>query len=143
MSPCSPFPYSLGFDDASESSVLVRWECGRGSRPERSSASRSKYSMWPFTLRNSSSAHLSKAACSFGSRRRGKFFLGAIDLIQRAGIDYRAGRTVRYDRYQQIVDHSGFFLLIELETLCLELTDRHLHHAHSTFDYRLAGGQYS
>jgi len=45
-----------------------------GNLPARRSASRSKYSICPFTLRNSSPAHLSSARCTSASKRRGKAF---------------------------------------------------------------------
>ena len=60
-------------------------------------------------------------------------------LINRTAVDDRLGGTVGDDCDHQIVDHRRFPLFIQLQTVFLQLGDRHLYHADGAFDNHLPG----
>src|SRR5258708_10327716 len=81
----------------------------------------SRYSIWPFTLRNSSCAQASRSAQSAGSIRNRNDFRSAIVtlVVQRPRIDHRTHLSFAAEHDHQIADHVRLALVAKLDDLLL------------------------
>src|SRR5260221_12684243 len=119
-----------------------------GSRPASASARRSTNSIWALVLRSSSAAHLAKASWTAGSSRSSTplpslprspspALRSALpcppSLVERAGVADLLGGLLAAQDDEQVRDHRGLALLVQLDdVLVLEPLQGQLHHADST-----------
>src|ERR1022692_4892733 len=96
-----------------------------GSRPASASARRSRNSIWALVLRSSSLAHLASASCTAGSRRSRTLLRSVTaspcppSLVQGAGVDDGLGGLLAAQDHEQVGDHRGLALLVQLDDALL------------------------
>jgi hypothetical protein len=117
-----------------------------GSRPASASARRSRNSIWAFVLRSSSLAYLARASWTAGSSRSRTLLCSVTavpwlpSLVEGAGVDDRLGGLLAAQHHEQVRDHRGLALLIQLDdVLVLEPLQRQMDHADRAFHDPLPG----
>ncbi len=91
-----------------------------GSRPFAFNAWRRANSICALTLRRSSAAHRSRAACTSGEMRSANALrLGTIDLVERASVEDRGGLALAGEHDQQVGNHLSLALVVELDDIAL------------------------
>src|ERR1700759_374700 len=120
-----------------------------GSRPASASARRSRNSIWALVLRSSSPAHRARASWMAGSSRSRTLLRSVTvaphlpSLVEGAGVDDRLGGLVAAQHDEQVGDHRGLALLVQLDdVLVLEPLQGQLDHADRALHDRPPGADH-